>query len=393
MTAITKPKPKLLSEYKDQFTLDGRLKAQPGVTERKALYMQELLNGTLGGSYQAQGLLKEAMTSSDAIFNYAHVLSINLLPQYDALEPTWQLVAGTRTVNDFRPAVLYSLVNRWNAGLDTESAEVEPNAAPHGIAPVVPEGASYPYAYMSGEEAASGGIRKRGFKTDFTFEAFVNDSVGFIRALPSEMLNVAVDTADFDVYNALITGISGGGSNLAGGTIPDGTVVPVNSPLSRAALVRALYELSQRKINNRYVKVTGGYNLIVPIGQKAFVEFWLNQVIAGVTDGSLQLSVSGYNPLANVTVLETEWITGLQWILIPKPGATRRPILDYGYLAGHESPEVRVEDNQGTYVGAADVSPFEGSFDNDSAVFRMRQIGGPILWTASLIVNSTGAGS
>ena len=389
MSTIVKPKAKLLSEYKNQFTLDGRLKPQPGVTERKALYMKELLDNTMKGSYSAQGLLKEAMTSSDAIFNYAHVLSINLLPQYDALEPTWKDVAGTRTVTDFRPAVLYSLVNRWTTPLDAESAEVEPNAAPHGIAPVVPEGGSYPYAYMSGEEAASGGIRKRGFKTDFTFEAFINDSVGFIKALPSEMLNVAVDTADYDVYNALTTGITSA-QNLQGGPIPDGTVVPINSSLSRAALIRAIYELSLRKINNRYIKVTGGYNLIVPIGQSAYVKFWIGQGLVQVQDGSLELSVNGYNPLASVDVIETEWVSGTQWLLVPKPGATRRPVIDYAYLVGHESPEVRIEQNQGTYIGAASVSPFEGSFDNDSAVFRMRQIGGPILWTPALVVNSTG---
>ncbi len=391
MSTAIKPKVKALSEYKNQFTLDGRLKPQPGVTERKALYMRELLDRTLGGSYEARGLLQEAMTSSDAIFNYAHVLSINLLPQYDALEPTWREIAGSRTVTDFRPAVLYSLVSRWELGLDAESAEPEPNAAPHGIAPVVAEGAPYPFAYMSGEEAANGGIRKRGFKTDFTFEAFINDSVGFLAALPSEMLNVATDTADYDVYNALLTGVTSA-SNLQGGVIPDGTTVLPNAPLSRAALVRALWELAQRKINNRYIKVTGGYNLLVPIGQKAYVEFWINQAITLVQDGSLALTVAGYDPLGSVSVIESEWISGLQWVLMPKPGATRRPVLDYAFLTGHETPEVRIEQNTGTYVGGASVSPFEGSFNNDSAVFRMRQIGGPILWSPQLVVNSTGQG-
>lgn len=382
---------KKLEEYKDQFTLDGRLKPQPGVSKRKVEAMKGLVAGTMAGDRSAKGVLEEVMTSTDAIFNYAHLLNINVLPQYDALEPTWRQIAGTRTVQDFRPAVLWSLVSRWD-NPERQGGDPNPNNAPHGIAPIVPEGAAYPYAYMSGDESESGGIRKRGLITDFTFEAFINDAVGFIQALPGELLNIATDTADYDVYQALIGGVDSS-VELAGGQVPDGTTVAPNAPIGRAAVIRAIYELSQRKINNRYVKVTGGYNLIVPIGQAEFVNFWLNQAIGEVVNGSLTLSVSGYNPLGNVSVVESEWVTGNSWYLLPKPGATRRPVLEYGTLVGHTDPEVRVQGSTGTLVGGGAVSPFEGSFDNDSAEFRLRLIGGGILWTKQLVVWSNGSGT
>jgi len=379
---------KRLSEYKDKFTLDGRLKAPLGVSDRKVKRMKHLVESTLGGSFEARGQLQEAMSSTDAIFNYAHLLNINLLPQYDALEPTWRQIAGTRTVQDFRPAVLWSLVSRWNE-TERQGSDPTPNAAPHGIAPVVPEGGVYPYAYMSGDESQAGGIQKRGFKTDFTFEAFINDAVGFIQALPGEMLNVATDTQDYDTYQALLNGIDTT-VQIAGGLTPDGSTVKPNAKLSRAAIIRAIYEVSQRKINNRYVKVNG-WNLLVPVGQADYVNFWLNQSIAEIQNGSLELTVTGYNPLANVTVVESEWLNDPEWILVPKPGATRRPVLEYGFLAGHADPEVRIDGATGSYVGGAGISPFEGSFDNDSTTFRLRQIGGGILWEKRLIIWSDGS--
>ncbi len=382
---------KTLSEYKDQFTLDGRLKVQPYVEKRKVQAVQHLIEGAKAGSYSAKGQLEEALTSSDAIFNWAHLMNINILPQYDALEPTWQQVAGTRIVPDFRPATLWSLVSRWSETLEQQGADPAVNNAPHGIAPVVPEGSNYPYAYMSGVESQSGGIKKRGFKTDFTFEAFINDSVGFIAALPGNILDVAHDTADYDVYNVLTTGVATS-YQLAGGATPDGTEVLPNSPLTRAAIIRAVYELSRRRINNRYIKVTGGYNLLVPLGQKVFVDFFINQTITDVKDGSLSLSAGVYNTLGNVTVIESEWINDGDWFILPKPGATRRPVIDYGYLVGHQDPEIRVENSTGTILGGGGVTPFEGSFDNDSATFRLRQIGGPILWTPELVVWSNGTG-
>lgn len=384
---------KTLAEYKDKFTLDGRLKPQAYVSKRKVEAVKDLVEAATHGSYAAKGQLEEALTSSDAIFNWAHLMNINILPQYDALQPQWRNVAGTRTVPDFRPATLWSLVSRWDqTELTRQGADPAINNAPHGIAPVVPEGANYPYAYMSGTESKAGGIQKRGFKTDFTFEAFINDSVGFIAALPGNIMDVALDTADFDVFNTLTTGV-GAGSALQGGPTPDGSTVVANSKLTRAAIVRAVYELSLRKVNNRYVKVTGGYNLIVPIGQKQFVDFVINSTITKVEDGSLDLNPGIYNNLGNVTCIETEWVEGDNWYLLPKPGATRRPVLEYGFLAGHQDPEIRVENATGTLVGGGAIQPFEGSFNNDSATFRLRQIGGPILWSPELIVWSNGTGA
>lgn len=371
--------------YKNKFTLDGRVKPTAGVNPAKVNAMRGLVEGAMTGNRIALGTLQEAMTTSDAIFSFAHLVNLNFLPRFDEAPRTWSTIAGTRSVSDFRPAVLYSLAGEWEDGtLGT--------GTPRHIAPVVPEGAAYPYSYMAGETSQSAGVQKRGFKTDFTFEAFINDPVGFIAALPSEMVRVALDTEEYEVYSALIGGV-GAGQQLDGGTTPDGTVVPANAALARASLVQALVELLSREIGGRKVQVNGGYNLIVASGQEVYAEFILNNLLlTDIRQGALTLGVNGYNPLANITVVGSEYVTGAAWYLVPKPGTTRRPIVERLQLVGHEAPELRVDNATGNYIGGGVVSPFEGSFSNDSATFRLRQIGNGTLWTPDLVIYSTGAG-
>lgn len=381
--------------YKDKFTLDGLVKAVPGVTREKAAFVRDLMDGTRKGKRDVKGVLEEAMVSTDAVFNLAHVTSLNVLADFDKQPRTWeQLGATILTVSDFRPATLYSLRPDWSAG--GVLGDGGDGLTPRWVAPRVPEGANYPYAFMEQEvNQEAGGIVKRGFKTGFTFEAFINDSVGFIQALPDSMRNIALDTDEWEVYNALIQGVTSD-EQIIGGVIPDTTtVVPANAPFSRAALIRAMIELGTRTLNGRKIVVSGGYKLVIPAGQSLWVNYILNNIDGptGFEDGAFQFTINGYNPLSDITVIESEFVPDNYWYLIPNANAARRPILQLLRLVGHEVPELRVQGNTGTYVGGGVVSPFEGDFDNDSADFRLRMFTKGQLWTKELIVWSTGAGS
>ena len=300
-------------DYKDKFTLDGRVAPVAGVTKAKVEALRGIVESALRGNRIAAGTLVEAITTSDAGFSLAHLVNLNFLPQYDEAPRTWSEIAGTRQVSDFRPAVLYGLAGEWEDG-------VLGSGTPAHIAPVVPEGTVYPESTLKGEESQVGGIKKRGFRTSFTFEAFINDAIGFLRALPDEMLRVALDTEEYEVYSALITGATAS-QQLDGGTIPDGTVVPANSVLSRAALIQAVIELSSRKVNGRTVQYNGGFNLIVAPGQGLFANFVINNLaLTSIDAPPLTLAVNGYNPLTNINVIESEYVTGTAWYLLPKIG-------------------------------------------------------------------------
>lgn len=376
-----------MTTYKNPFTLDGKVKPQPSVTPTKVKAIKSLVEATMNGDHIATGTLRETLSTSDAIFSYAYLTTINILPQFERAERNWTKIAGTRTVSDFRRPVLYSLATNWGTGvLDA-----------NGAAPVIPEGEPYPYIHLAGEEAISGGLKKRGVKTDLTFEAFINDLVGYVQALPGELLRVALDTEEAEVFTALTGGVTSA-QQVAGGTTPSGATVTANPAVSRDALIRAVFELSQRRINGRQIVINGGYNLLVPVGQKIFVDYILTQAFSTVQSGSgngqLIFNIQGYDPLSGISVIETPYVTGTQWFLVPKVGTTGgRPVLEKLSLAGHESPELRVEDLTGTYVGGGTVPPFEGSFSNDTSTFRLRHIVGAALWTPALVMYSKGDAS
>lgn len=376
--------------YKNPFTLDGRIKPQVGVSQTKVKAIKELTERHLSGDRIASAQLLEVLTTSDAIFNFAHLTNLNFVPNYDEAPRQWRKIAGTRPVPDFKPATLYSLQMSWTDG-DGESNVL----GAHGEAPTISEAAPYPYAYISGQVNEGASVTKKGFKTDWTLEARINDGLNSLDDLPGQMLEVSLDTEESEVFGALTNASI---PTLAGGVVPTGATVPANAPFSRDAVIRAIIELSERTINGRKIQVNGGYNLLVPVGQAVFVNFVLNQTLTTIdTNGTpayLYQINGGYNPLASVDVVETDWVTGTAWYLAPKPGTTRRPVLERLSLRGYETPQLFVENAAGLYVGGGAASPFEGSFDNDSITLKLRQFGGGVVWdSGQAIVKSTGAGS
>lgn len=368
-------------DYKDQFTLDGRVKpANHMVTRQKVEAADLLVKDALQGSKIAAGKLAEVMTSSDLKFNIAHLVTVNTLPQFDDLERTWQQIAGTRTVQDFTPTRMVSTFGELTGA----------GVATGGGLPVVPEGAPYPYVTITGQESFYAKIQKMGAKFGFTWETSVNDIIGFLQDMPQELLGLVVDTEEREVYDAL----KSASNSLAGGTLPDSTVVPTNAPVSANAIAQAIYELETTEVNGKAVGPSStGYNVIVPIGRKRFLDYELSQSLITVQDGNLSFTGGNRDWLGSYDVIETPEVTGTNWYILPKPGGLRRPVLELGRLTGYENPELRVNNDTGTYVGGSAVSPFEGSFDNDTVDYRVRYVCGGILWDDTYILKSDGTGS
>ena len=382
-------------EYTDKFTLDGRVQVVPGVTQEKVGAVKGLMERHLRGDGIATATLREALTTSDAIFSAAHLTTLSFLPNYDEAPRQWRTVAGVKTVPDFRPATLFSLNRSWTDGNGASNVLSSGANGTRQGAPEIPEGTAYPYAYITGQNAQGGAVTKKGLKTDWTLEARINDGLGVLDELPGELTEVALDTEEEEVFNALVPFVRANASTqLDGGVVPGGGTVPANAPFSRDALTRAIIELSERLINGRKVRVTGGYNLLVPTGQGIFVQFILNQTFAEVQDGSFILNIEGYNPLAGVTAVETDYLSGTEWILLPKPGATRRPVVDRLELRGYQTPQLFVDNHVGIPIGSSSIRPFEGSFAADVITLKLRQFGGAAVWDqGQAIVYSEGDGN
>lgn len=391
MTIMTERK------YKDNFTLDGRVRPTNGVSKTKVSAVRTLLEKHNAGNKIATATLHEALTTSDAIFNMAYLATLNFVPNFDDAVRNWQDVAGVRTVPDLKPATLYSLNRSWTDG--TGPTQVLDS---FGAAPIIPEGTAYPYAYISGDVVQGASVVKRGFKTDWTLESRINDGLGALDELPGQMSIVALDTEEADVWGALVTQKTAA-SNFLATTIPGplaaGTPVPINAPLSRDAVIAAMIQLGNRRINGRRIQVRGAaFNLVVPIGQALFANYVLNASLATIqtsTTAPIQVfDYTGPDPLSSVSVIESEWVTGTQWYLIPKKGTTVRPVLERLELRGYQTPQLFVENLTGNFIGGGPVSPFEGSFDADIITLKLRQFGGGVLWDGgAAVVFSTGTGA
>lgn len=378
-----------MAEYSDILTLDGRIKAaHPSVTKKKLDATKTLLEKALRGDHIASGTLQEVLTTSDLQFNMAHLVSAELIPQFDEAPRTWSDIATTRVVKDFDSAKLYGIFGDLSG----------PGIRQGGGAVRVPEAAPYVYTTITGQESFYKKIQKNGFKFGYSWEARINDIEGFFATLPSELLGVSLDTEEAEVYDALIEGAAAAGASieLKGGTLPDGAVVLPNAQVTPSAIWQAILELQNRTVNGRKVGAVSGYNVIVPTGRKAFVDYALRQQVIAIQDGNITFGPSSDTTLNNVTVIESDKI-GLtdadEWYILPKPGTLRRPVLELARLRGYETPELRVENAAGNYLGGGAVSPFEGNFTNDTIDYRLRYVAGGLLWDPTFILYSDGTGA
>lgn len=370
-----------MAEYKDEFTLDGRVRpANHMVTPTKVAAADKLLNEAFHGNKVSAGKLAEVFTTSDLKFNLAHLISVTSLPQFDAAERTWSDVAGIRTVPDFSPVRLMSLFgDLTGAGVHEDGGLVS-----------VPEQAPYPYVTVTGQEAFYAKLAKFGAKFGFSWEASVNDIVGFFENIPGELVQLALDTEEREVYEALINGTT---VELAAQTLPDGTTTDPNAALTPEGIWAALIQLQNTVVNGRKVGRASGYNVVVPAGTADYINWKLRQNIIAIQDGLVTYGPGDRDALNNVSIVETSFLTGTNWIVLPKKGAIRRPVLELMRLRGYESPELRVHGDTGTYVGGSAVSPFEGNFDTDGIDYRIRYVVGGVLWSDDFSVKSDGTGN
>lgn len=201
---------------------------------------------------------------------------------------------------------------------------------------------------------------------------------------------MALDTEEREVYEALVNGTT---ATLAAGTLPDGTAVPANAAISPEAIWAAIIQLQNVKVNGNKVGRASGYNVVVPTGTADYINYALNRTILQVVDGSVVYGPGDRSALANVSIVETNFLTGTNWIVLPKPNAIRRPVLELLRLRGYERPELRVRSDAGQYVGGGVVSPFEGDFTADEIEMRARFVAGGVLWDSSYSVKSNGTGT
>jgi len=368
-----------MTKVADKFTLDGLVMPVRGVTKDKVARVAKYVAEGKRGKRVSEAQLYEGLMSGDLASATAHFINLITIPQLpDTKERPVAKLAGTRSVPDFRPATLYGIFGKLE-GPGVVNADVDGV----GSAPRVPQGSPYPVATITGVESAYGKLAKRGLRVNWDFEDFVNDTIGVLDGIPSELQTIALQTEWREVGDAILGATTG----LGAVTLPDGTSVAANAKVNAKSIMAAIQQLALTRLHGSLIGTLSGYNVVVPVGSKMYVDYSIRMALgvlyvlpASGTGGNV-LPAPDSSILSSVEVIEHESVTGNAWYLLPKPGAYRRPVLDVLNLRGYEQPQIRVKTDGGDGF----------SFDSDSASMRLRLVTGAALWFQEAVVKSTGA--
>lgn len=373
----------------------GRISVNPHVSERSVLKMSEMVAGIRLGGYageRARTDFKETLTSSDAPYSFAQLLNIRNLPLYEEAPLTWNQIASTEQVSDFRPQTFHTLRSNFGTlghGNDTNGRVV---------APRVPELGTYVEAYGYQEESVQAAVEKRGFKWGISLERVVNDPTRAYSQVPGDMLNVGLKTDEFVVFRALVDGATAASEIVGGEDQITGTTVTPNPEFSAAAVRVALRNIAARTDDDgNRIPLAPRYRVVVPLGEGDTVQWMLDEAsrIIRVQDGLITYGAPGSGGLNRIAgVIESEFIEDGTWYLVPDAGSTVRPSLVRLQLTGYTSPEVYVEGTPVPVLGGASSDPFRAfSWDDDSTRFKFRMFTNAALISQDQLAWSDGSGA
>lgn len=383
---------------------DGRLTVSPFVTEAKFNHMAEMLQGVRQRGYAGDRAgvdLRETLSTSDAPFSYIHLANFKNLELYDKSENIWRDIATEDEADDFRPTTFYNYAVNYDQ-LKMNKGNIIGGTS-YAVAPTVAELDTYPYAFGYIEEDAHIALEKRGYKTGFSLEMMVNDIHRLAGRFPGDMLAVAEDTDEFVVMRALVEGVTSTSQMVAGTDFITGDAIPANAPASAAAIRTLLRQIGTR-VDNRgnAIGLATRYNVVVGIGQADALQWDIDnaQNIVQIADTGTTNDIVYGRPrntgLGRINkVVESKFVSGDAWYLVPVPGTSTRPTVVKMNLRGYTMPEVYVSNFNGTPVaGGASGNPFQAfSFDNDSVDFKLRTFTNAGLISEDQIGWSDGSGS
>lgn len=317
----------------------------------------------LDGDLRARAEVMETMTTSDFPHLLGAAYARELLAEYQGIAPVWPQYSSRAVVEDFKPKKLVDLLG-GRAGLSK-----------------VKEGAEYKARALS-EAKYEFQVEKYGDRIPLTWEMFINDQLGAFRNLPGRLGVAARETEDrvaaSAFFNADGTGLNTGFYKSANGNAPQ-----TGAALDRANLRDALQAISSRKDPDGRPIVVQGSVLMVPPALQFVAQEILDATEVRTTDGNV--TTTSRNSLAGtVRLVVNPWLpiaapgyTNLDktWFVLPDPNGPR-PAHVTGFLRGNETPDLRTKADTGDRVGGGQITPEEGSFDDDTIQYRVRHVTG-----------------
>lgn len=332
----------------------------PKVVEYKTVQVLRIIRGVAEGNI-AKNVLREAMTTSDFPIYFGAVLNRILMAGYAEQAYSWNRYVARRTVNDFRDVKSVSLL-----GGDGRLSEV-------------PERTEYPEDKLVESEYAWR-ITKKGKRMSVSFEMLINDDLDAFRQIP-ELLGRGARRSEEYLAAQLLADASGPHASLWNGG--NTNIVTGNPVLSRASLQAAWTQLTTRRdpVSGEPIVVEAVELVTGPALAQTAAEI-LNTTEYRVADGSNTRIITGnglagtFRPSVNhyIPFVATTANAATSWWLVPTPGSGARPVLEMGFLRGHETPEtfMKAPDSQRVNGGGDD----DVDFATDDKPYKVRHVFG-----------------
>ncbi len=297
--------------------------------------------------------LNEAIVAND-LFRSAlgEVLDRELIAQYEDIETQWTKISTRTTLKDFKPKTLVELTRNR-----------------HRLRKV-PERTPYPVA-STGVTERQISVAKFGEQFGYTFEARINDDIGELEQVPNGWATQVRYTEDDETLELLANPLTGAPNtaffNVGNGNLGTGI-------LNAANLQEAITFVTTKRDKDGRILRAGQLQLVVGPALQFTAELVMNTEEIEFTEGNQKVKIR--NPFrGKVALTVMEHLPGTAWFVIPVPSAPR-PAFYTGFLRGHETPDMRVKNDQGTRVGGGAIGPEDGSFDEDTIWYRVRAIVG-----------------
>lgn len=341
----------------------------------------KVLSEALHGDYRAQGLMKnlvtdgyllnEAISTSDLASAFVTNVNAATLAQYNREELQWKKIAQRNTVQDFKLQNFKEF--EWDFDLQVDN--VHGFQVPSGSLARVPELDEYPtFRFAQAEKQFQ--IYKHGARLPFSFESVINDEWNFIASIPGELTAKALRTEESEVVRSFVD---------TNGPRADVFVAGVNPVVRSFALTldnlkEAKTQISNRTVNGRAITVNK-FALVVPKALEETAKSILAISQYEETAGDRKYTVATSNGDIELVVMDSlSWVdkggdVANTWYLLPSGGndGTRVSILQ-NFLKRHETPELRISGNTGSYLGGGNVPGLEGSLLNDDIEMRVRHV-------------------
>lgn len=356
-----------------------------------AVEAHKLVMAAADGSTKAKAVLEDKLQESQTTSDFPKALAvannIRLLAAYKEIMPVWSGYATKEIVSDFKD-------QKW---VDVMGGQ--------GELDLVAEGAPYPRTALA-ETDGSFRVAKYGKSMGLTFEMIKNDQIRAFASAPQRLANAARRKED-QLATMQLTDGNGPNATLFGSAAAKGalgatgtTIVTSNPPLSETSLGTALTEIGVRVDYDGNPVILVGAVLVVPPQLKTTADRIVSateyrEVVSGNTivrsnpyAGVVRVVV---NPYLNTLDVGSNKATN--WFVLPDPNTADKPAIVVAFLAGHETPDLRQQNNQGTRVGGGSIAAEEGSFEFDSIDYRVRHIVGTGSVDANQCAYSEGDGN